>query len=131
VSLAPGFGFWVRPGDVGGTSPLGATSRYATSAVGIGTLTWVADFPQAGTYQVWVRHFGNPATQVLVNERPVKGGRGGAGAGGRYAWYHLGEVTRERGAAHVDVVADSAAVDAVLFTLARTWRRRRARYLNP
>jgi len=117
TTLAPGFGFWVRPGDVGGTSPLGETSRYKTSVVGSGTLTWVADFPREGAYQVWVRHFGNPATKVLVDERAVHGGSGGPGAGGRYVWWHLGELVVPKGPAHVDIIVDQAALDAVLLTL--------------
>lgn len=116
VALAPGFGFWVRPGEVGGTAPLGATSRYKTSAVGSGTLTWVADLPQAGDYHVWVRHFGNPATRVLINERPVTGGRGGAPAGGAYVWWHLGAVAVAKGPSHVNIAVEQAALDAVLFT---------------
>ena len=38
--LAPGLGFWVAPGILGGTEPLGETSRYKCSIVGDGTLTY-------------------------------------------------------------------------------------------
>lgn len=116
ASLAPGFGFWVRPGDIGGTEPLGETSRYKTSVVGSGTLTWIADLPRPGTYHVWLRHFGNPSTEVLVNECAVEGGRGGPPTGGRYVWWHLGQALLDKGPAHVDIVVDQAAVDAVLLT---------------
>ncbi len=116
AALAPGFGFWVRPGKWGANEPLGETSRYKTSAIGTGTLTWVADFPQTGSYQVWVRHFGFRGT-VQVDERPVTDGRGGPAVGGGYVWWHLGEMAIEKGPAHVDIVVEQAAVDAVLFTL--------------
>ena len=121
AALAPGWGFWVAPGKRGGTLPLGECARYKTPVVGSGTLTWIAEFPRSGSYQVWVRHCGNRAT-VLVDERPVTGGTGGPNAHNQYTWWHLGEKAIQKGSAHVDIVADRTMLDAVLFTLNKDWR---------
>ena len=121
ASLAPGLGFWVRPGEVGGTEPLGATSRYKTSVTGEGTITWIADIPHPGDYQVWLRHHGFRGT-VLVNEQPVTGGMEGPPAGGRYVWWHIGEMALNQGTAHIDVVAEATALDAILLALDADYR---------
>ncbi len=120
VTLAPGLGFWVAPEERSGTFPVGETSRYKTSVTGSGTLTWVVDFPQPGKYQLWTRQMGFPSAgiDVLVNEAVVSGGRGSTNTNGnQYTWFHVGETTVKKGPAHVDIVINQRALDAVLFTL--------------
>jgi len=120
VTLAPGLGFWVAPEERSGTFPIGETSRYKTSVTGSGTLTWVVDFPQSGKYQVWTRQMGFPKSgiDVLVNEAAVSGGKGSSNTNGnQYTWFHVGETAIKKGLAHVDLVINQRALDAVLFTL--------------
>ncbi|MFW6039101.1 MAG: hypothetical protein ACOC9P_01345 [bacterium] len=113
-SLMPAIGFYPHGGSHGDTEPLNGTAAH-----GDGTLTWVADFPAKGTYQVWTRRYvGRGGARVLVNEAPVEGGDGRAQSGGgrQYAWYHHGAIEVDAGPSHVDVEVDSTFFDAVLFT---------------
>jgi hypothetical protein len=78
-------------------------------------LTWVADFPGDGIWQVWVRQYGGYGKiTATVDERSVAGGRGGPG-GGRYVWRHLGEIKVSAGSHHVDLSVNRGMLDAVLF----------------
>ena len=80
-SLMPAWGFFPLRQAYGGTKPLGRWAAWC-AAGNQGQLTWVADFPVAGTYQVWIRHYGGYGNvQILVDEQLVMGGRGGPGGG--------------------------------------------------
>lgn len=112
--LLPAWGFYPNGSSYGGTAPLGKTSAW-TSGGGTHTLTWVADFPADGVWQVWVRQYGGYGeVTVEVDGRTVVGGRGGPG-GGRYVWRHQGGVNVSVGSHHVDLTVNHGMLDAVLF----------------
>ena len=97
--LLPAWGFYPNGSSYGGTAPLGKASAW-TSGGGTHTLTWVADFPVDGVWQVWVRQYGGYGeVTVEVDEEEVGGGRGGPG-GGRYVWRHKGEIQVPAGSSH-------------------------------
>ena len=113
-ALGPAWGLYPISAAYGETKPLDQYAAFANGSVG--RLTWVADFPEAATYQVWVRRYGGRAgVTVLINEQPVSGGRGGPG-GARYVWRHKGAVRIPRGSCHVDIVVDNTMFDAILFS---------------
>ena len=112
--LLPAWGFYPNGASYGGTSPSGNASAW-TSGGGTHTLTWVADFPTEGVWQVWVRQYGGYGeVTVKVDERTIAGGRGGPG-GGRYVWRHQGEIKVPAGSHHVDLIVNRGMLDAVLF----------------
>ncbi|MBI3921476.1 MAG: hypothetical protein HY318_08680, partial [Armatimonadetes bacterium] len=110
-ALMPGWGLYPNGSEYGGTKPLGDYAAWGT-----GKLTWVADFPSAGSYQVWVRKYGGYGNvAVTVDERAVSAGKGGPG-GGRYVWQHAGETAVTKGRHHVDLTIGGTMLDAALFT---------------
>ena len=114
-SLMPAWGFYPLTQPYGGTKPLGQWAAWC-AAGNDGQLTWVAEFPLDGTYQVWIRQYGGYGTvDVFVDERPVIGGTGGPG-GGRYVWRHAGRIAVRKGRHHVDLAISQGMFDAVLFT---------------
>ncbi len=114
--LMPAWGFFRNGATYGGTKPLGEGSAW-TCGGGTHKLTWVADFPAVGEYQVWVRKYGGyGSVEVTVDDRPVAGGRGGPG-GGRYVWRHAGAIQVTRGRHHVDLIVSNGMLDAVLMSL--------------
>ena len=117
-SLMPAWGFFPLRQAYGGTKPLGRWAAWC-AAGNQGELTWVADFPVAGTYQVWIRHYGGYGNvQILVDEQLVMGGRGGP-SGGRYVWRHAGQIKTTAGTHHVDLLVSLGMFDAVLLTTNR------------
>lgn len=114
-SLMPAWGFYPLSQAYGETKPLGQWAAWC-AAGNDGRLTWVAEFPRGGDYQVWVRHYGGYGkVEVLVDERPVSGGAGGPG-GGRYVWRHVGNLAVSKGQHHVDLAVSQGMFDAVLLT---------------
>ena len=110
-ALMPGWGLYPNGTTYGGTEVLGGHAAWGT-----GQLTWVAQVPASGTYDVWVRHYGGyGSVEVAVNDQDVSGGKGGDG-GGRYVWRHLGEIPISRGEIHLDVRINGTMFDAVLLT---------------
>ncbi|MBB75073.1 MAG: hypothetical protein CMJ75_11240 [Planctomycetaceae bacterium] len=117
-SLLPAWGFFPLRQAYGGTKPLGGRAAWC-AAGNQGQLTWVADVPVTGTYQVWVRHYGGYGNvQVLLDEQLVTGGRGGP-SGGRYVWRHAGQIEISAGTHHVDLLVSRGMFDAVLLTTDR------------
>jgi len=112
--LLPAWGFYPNGSSYGDTSPLGKASAW-TAGGGTHRLTWVADFSAEARWQVWVRQYGGYGkVSAAVDDRPVAGGRGGAG-GGRYVWRHLGEIGVTAGSHHVALTVNHGMLDAVLF----------------
>ena len=112
--LLPAWGFYPNGSPYGDTAPSSKASAW-TAGGGTHTLTWVADFPAAAAWQVWVRQYGGYGeVTAAIDERPVSDGRGGRG-GGRYVWRHLGEITVAAGSHHVDLTVTHGMLDAVLF----------------
>jgi len=112
--LLPAWGFFPNGSSYGDTAPSGKASAW-TAGGGTHTLTWVADFPTAAPWQLWVRQYGGYGkVTAAVDERPVAEGRGGPG-GGRYVWRHLGGITVSAGSHHVDLTVTHGMLDAVLF----------------
>ena len=110
--LLPAWGFYPNGSSYGGTAPLGKASAW-TSGGGTHTLTWVADFPADGVWQVWVRQYGGYGeVTVEVDGRTVVGGRGGPG-GGRYVWRHQGGVNVPVGSHHVDLTVNHGMLDVM------------------
>lgn len=110
-ALMPGWGLYPNPNEYGGSKVLGGATAWGT-----GNLTWVADFPAEGVYQVWVRRYGGYGNVVVsVDEQQVTGGKGGPG-GGRYVWVHAGEKQIRRGKHHVDAGIQGCMLDVILFT---------------
>lgn len=113
--LMPAWGFYPLSQAYGGTKPLGRHAAWC-AAGNSGRLTWIAEFPKSAEYQVWIRHYGGYGkVTVLVDERPVTGGRGGSG-GGRYVWRHSGKANVTRGSHHIDLDVSTGMFDAVVFT---------------
>ena len=118
--LLPAWGFYPNGSTYGGTSPSGKASAW-TAGGGTHTLTWVADFPADGVWQVWVRQYGGYGkVTAAVDERPVADGRGGPG-GGRYVWRHLGEIQVSVGSHHIDLTVNRGMLDAVLLAADTTF----------
>jgi hypothetical protein len=114
-SLMPAWGFYPLAQSYGETKPIGQWAAWC-AAGNDGQLTWVAEFPRDGEYQVWIRKYGGYGkVAVLVNERPVSGGMGGPG-GGRYVWNHVGHIAVSKGRHHVDLAVSKGMFDVVLFT---------------
>ena len=112
--LLPAWGFYPNGASYGGTSPSGKASAW-TAGGGVHTLTWVAEFPIEGVWQVWVRQYGGYGeVTVEVDEQVITGGKGGPG-GGRYVWRHQGEIKVPAGSHHVDLAVNRGMLDAVLF----------------
>jgi len=112
--LLPAWGFYPNGSSYRDTEPSGKASAW-TAGGGTHTLTWVADFPAAAPWQVWVRQYGGYGkVTAAVDEWPVTEGRGGFG-GGRYVWRHLGGITVSAGPHHVDLTVTHSMLDAVLF----------------
>ena len=108
-SLMPGWGLYPNTSPYGGTRPIGGAS-----AMGTGQLTWIAEFAESGTHQVWVRAYGGyGSVGVAVNERRVEPGPPVGGRG--YVWRHLGQIDIQAGTRHVDISA-SGMFDALLLT---------------
>ena len=90
--------------------PTGKASAW-TSGGGVHTLTWVAEFPIEGVWQVWVRQYGGYGeVTVEVDEQVITGGNGGPG-GGRYVWRHQGEIKVPAGSHHVDLTVNRGMLD--------------------
>ncbi|MBM3887503.1 MAG: DUF4091 domain-containing protein [Verrucomicrobia bacterium] len=114
-SLLPAWGFYGNGSEYGGTKPSGKFSAW-TAGGGAHRLTWVAEFPSDGGWQVWVRRYGGYGNvTVEIDEKAVAGGKGGPG-GGRYVWKHIGPANVPRGRHHVDITVTGTMLDAVLFT---------------
>ncbi|MCF7855375.1 MAG: DUF4091 domain-containing protein [Candidatus Pacebacteria bacterium] len=110
-ALMPGWGLYPNGTKYGGTPVLGKRAAWGT-----GKLTWVAEFPETGTYQVWVRRYGGYGRVIVtVDEESLTGGKGGGG-GARYVWRHKGISRITAGQHHVDVRVRGTMFDAVLFT---------------
>ena len=128
--LLPAWGFYPNGASYGGTSPSGKASAW-TSGGGTHTLTWVAEFPIEGVWQVWVRQYGGYGeVTVEVDERAVAGGRGGPG-GGCYVWRHQGEIKVPAGSHHVDLTVNRGMLDAVLFVDGRDFDPAKAELPDP
>lgn len=111
----PAWGFYPLGQAYGDTRPLGQYAAWCPVG-NDGVLTWVADFPRDGQYDIWIRKYGGYGNvNVAIDERPVAGGRGGPG-GGRYVWHHAGRVNVRRGPHHVDLAVAKGMFDAVLLT---------------
>jgi hypothetical protein len=117
-SLMPAWGFYPLGQSYGDTRPLGEFAAWCPVG-NEGVLTWIADFPRDGEYDVWIRKYGGYGNvSVLLDEKPVAGGRGGPG-GGRYVWVHAGRVEVNRGWHHIDLEVSKGMFDAVLLTTDR------------
>ncbi|MBI4025610.1 MAG: DUF4091 domain-containing protein [Verrucomicrobia bacterium] len=110
--LPAGEGFLQYGETLGETAPKG---KYA--ARGSGRLTWVAEFPSAAEYEVWVRQYGGyGSVRVSVDEEPVTSiSRVRAAGGVKYIWCHQGSILISAGQHHVDVDVKGGIVDAILF----------------
>jgi len=114
--LLPGWGFYPTSPSYGGTQSLGRRTAWC-AAGNSGRLTWVAEFPQDGEYQVWVRRYGGyGSVAAYVDDRPVVGARGGEG-GARFVWNHVGKIKVKSGSHHVDLDVTRGMFDAVIFTM--------------
>lgn len=114
-TLMPEWGIYPNSQTYGDTRPLGQFAAWTASG-NRARLTWVAEVPAAGAYQLWVRRYGGYGNvNVQLDELGVAGGRGGPG-GGRYIWRHLGAAKLASGRHHVDLLVDHCMFDAVLLT---------------
>ena len=128
-NLMPQWGFYPLSSTYGETKPLGGPAAW--TAGGSNTLTWVADFPSAGTYDVWVRRYtGYGHIAVSVNGKMPSGALGGS-AGGRYNWRHKGKVDIAEGRHHVDMQVSNGMFDAVLFTTSASFHPDRDKLPEP
>ncbi len=114
-SLMPAWGLYPNGAEYGETGSLG---DYAAWNAGSGSwpLTWVADIPSEGTYNVWVRRYaGYGNVSVSIDEKLVTGGKGRPN-GGRYVWDHLGTASVSAGKHHIDILVEHCMFDAVLLS---------------
>ncbi len=118
-NLMPAWGFYPNGSTYGETKPLVKASAWTIG--GTNNLTWVADFPADGTYNIWIRRYGGYGKiEITVDEKnPIqaRGGRGGA----KYVWLHKGTISVKKGMHHVDMNISNSMFDAILFTTSDTF----------
>ena len=116
-ALMPGWGLYPNVTKYGGSELLGNHAAWGT-----GRLTWIANIPADGVFQVWVRQYGGyGSVQVSVNEQVVDGGAGSDGSA-RYVWKHLGEAPMGQGEQHLDIAVGGTMLDAVLLTTSKEFQ---------
>jgi len=118
-ALMPGWGLYPNGSEYCDSKPLAGSAAW-TPGNHDGWLTWVADVPADGVYEVFVRRYaGYGQVEVQIDEQEVSGGRGLLEERhSRYLWFHIGQAKLSQGDHHVDIVVRHTMFDAIALSSA-------------